>query len=53
MSDISDIEDTDYCDDSETCNIEMKMKLQGVKLPEIKQLYNQSDQVLWLYHSFS
>ena len=44
-SDISDGEEAGYCDDSSTDNIYIRMKLEPIKDRELKDLYNNTDEV--------
>ena len=44
-SDISDGEEAGYCADSPTDNIYIRMKLEPVKDRELKNLYNNTDEV--------
>ena len=44
-SDISDGEEAGYCDDSSTDNIYISMKLEPIKDRELKNLYNNTDEV--------
>ena len=44
-SDISDGEEAGYCDDSSTDNIYIRMKLEPIKDRELKNLYNNTDEV--------
>ena len=44
-SDISDVEDQGYCDDSSPSNIQLRMKLQLVSEERIKKLYKNTDDV--------
>ena len=44
-SDISDAEEAGYCDDSSTDDIYIRMKLEPIKDRELKNLYNNTDEV--------
>ena len=44
-SDISDGEEAGYCDDPSTDNINIRMKLEPIKDRELKNLYNNTDEV--------
>ena len=44
-SDISDVEEQRYCDDSSPSNIQLRMKLQLVSEERIRKLYKNTDDV--------
>ena len=44
-SDISDVEEAGYCADSPTDNIYIRIKLEPIKDRELKNLYNNTDEV--------
>lgn len=46
-SDISDIEAERYCDDASRSNVSMSMRLQVVKKESIKQLYRNTEEVIY------
>ena len=44
-SDVSDVEEAGYCDDSSASNVELIMKLERVREKKIKKMYNTSVKV--------
>ena len=49
-SDLSDVEEQGYCDDSTEYNIDIKMRLEPVREKTIKDLYTNTEKVRVLYN---